>query len=293
MNGERLNWPEIYSIGNECSEKYVNSRDTDSPIEAHDIVAAGISDLAGTYDISRNSFIAHVVFFTVEGMGIVKYPGNKRVLTRGDIMIVPAGCPARYQLYGNNWKTVWFDLANVNSWGWLKNREISVHKAKYLDQIYNVMNAIYNEIHSQELESKTLADHLTSEIVIYLKRELNFEIADYSKHIRTRLEKLFQTVNHQLQLPWNVELLASTAAISPSHLYTLCREHLGINPMKKVNQLRMQRARMLLYQTSAPIADIANTVGYQNQFNFSSAFKKQSGISPSLYRKKIRSSGVL
>jgi transcriptional regulator GlxA family with amidase domain len=62
--------------------------------------------------------------------------------------------------------------------------------------------------------------------------------------------------------------------------------------MKYVSQMRVQRAGLLLYQTNAPIADIANTVGYQNQFNFSSAFKKHSGLSPSKYRTRSRESGV-
>ena len=40
--------------------------------------------------------------------------------------------------------------------------------------------------------------------------------------------------------------------------------------------------------TDIPIADVAASSGYQNQFAFSRAFKKETGMAPREYREKYR-----
>ena len=173
MDYNKSNWPEIYSIGLECVERYVHSREVDSPIEDHDVIAAGISNHQGIYDISRANFIGHVIFFVVGGSGTVTTPDLKRVLTQGDIMLIPAGCPARYQIHGDVWNTVWFDLANTDRWSWLRNTKITIDKASNINAIQSAMEALYYEIHNDELESWLLATHLIEQIMIYLRREIS------------------------------------------------------------------------------------------------------------------------
>lgn len=47
---------------------------------------------------------------------------------------------------------------------------------------------------------------------------------------------------------------------------------------------RMQTARVLLQDTSRSVTEIAATLGYDNPSKFSEAFKKEYGISPTLFR---------
>ncbi len=46
----------------------------------------------------------------------------------------------------------------------------------------------------------------------------------------------------------------------------------------------MQTARVLLQDTSRSVTEIAATLGYDNPSKFSEAFKKEYGISPTLFR---------
>jgi len=55
--------------------------------------------------------------------------------------------------------------------------------------------------------------------------------------------------------------------------------------MKKLRELRMQRAQALLKSTQLNLNDISLAVGYKDVFNFSSAFKRIFGISPSVFRR--------
>ncbi|NQZ70101.1 MAG: helix-turn-helix transcriptional regulator [Lentisphaeria bacterium] len=54
--------------------------------------------------------------------------------------------------------------------------------------------------------------------------------------------------------------------------------------MEYVKQLRLNKAKILLATTSLYVAEVADKVGFSNQFHFSRQFKKMFGVSPSDYQ---------
>ena len=48
----------------------------------------------------------------------------------------------------------------------------------------------------------------------------------------------------------------------------------------------MEKAKQNLLNRSYTVQQIANTVGYGDEFTFSKAFKRYTGLSPKFYRKK-------
>ena len=50
---------------------------------------------------------------------------------------------------------------------------------------------------------------------------------------------------------------------------------------------RLEKAKVLLEEGSAPLAGIAESLGFQDQFAFSHFFKKATGHSPSKYREQV------
>jgi AraC-like DNA-binding protein len=47
----------------------------------------------------------------------------------------------------------------------------------------------------------------------------------------------------------------------------------------------MLKAREMLTETTMPISQISEKVGYQSEFSFSKAFKKNTGLTPGAVRK--------
>jgi iron complex transport system substrate-binding protein len=58
--------------------------------------------------------------------------------------------------------------------------------------------------------------------------------------------------------------------------------------MHYIIQQRMARAATLLSETSSPIKQIGNAVGYEDAYYFSRLFKRITGMTPSDYRQKNR-----
>ena len=53
-----------------------------------------------------------------------------------------------------------------------------------------------------------------------------------------------------------------------------------------MKEYRIRQAAILLRQTQATIAEIANQVGYENQSKFATAFREVLKIAPAEYRKE-------
>lgn len=81
--------------------------------------------------------------------------------------------------------------------------------------------------------------------------------------------------------------LAEKYSISVSYLSELLKEHLQPSFSEYISSKRIQKAKELLADDSLSIEQIAEQTGYNDYFYFTKVFKKNTGISPSKYRKNL------
>ena len=75
--------------------------------------------------------------------------------------------------------------------------------------------------------------------------------------------------------------------IGKTQLCKIFDEYLGEGPIEYYSRLRMVEAKRLLREEKLSVSRISDTLGYSSIHNFSRAFKKATGMSPSEYKKKI------
>jgi AraC family transcriptional regulator len=59
----------------------------------------------------------------------------------------------------------------------------------------------------------------------------------------------------------------------------------GLAPHQYLGDLRLERAKRLLADGRTPIIEIAFEIGYANPSQFSSFFRKRTGLSPTEFRR--------
>jgi AraC-like DNA-binding protein len=84
---------------------------------------------------------------------------------------------------------------------------------------------------------------------------------------------------------WTLEELARTAGTSRSVLAERFQHLVGSSPMQYLTQWRMLLASNLLARSNAPLASIAQDVGYQTDTAFSRAFRREYGAPPAAWRR--------
>ncbi len=84
----------------------------------------------------------------------------------------------------------------------------------------------------------------------------------------------------------NVDLgeLASYTGMSVYYLNQIFKDVTGETAMSFCNNSRITRAKELLRQTDLRVKEIAELLGYYDQYHFCKVFKKSTGISPTQYR---------
>ncbi len=84
---------------------------------------------------------------------------------------------------------------------------------------------------------------------------------------------------------WTLEDLARTSGTSRSVLAERFQQLVGSSPMQYLTQWRMLLATNLLCRSNAPLARIAEDVGYQTDTAFSRAFRREFGMPPATWRR--------
>ena len=84
---------------------------------------------------------------------------------------------------------------------------------------------------------------------------------------------------------WTVDELAREAHTSRSVLAERFQALVGSSPMQYLTQWRMLLAANLLTRSNAPLARIAEDVGYQTDTAFSRAFRREFGSPPATWRR--------
>ncbi|MFD2656910.1 response regulator transcription factor [Gracilibacillus thailandensis] len=83
-----------------------------------------------------------------------------------------------------------------------------------------------------------------------------------------------------------LEEVAETVGLSSYYFSKLFKEHFQFTFVEYVTQTRLTKAKDLLLDERVSLKEIALTVGYKDPNYFSRVFKKETGLSPSEYRKQ-------
>lgn len=83
-----------------------------------------------------------------------------------------------------------------------------------------------------------------------------------------------------LEEPVAPRALAAEAGLSPRQLERLFGEHLGSTPARYYLQLRLDRARALLQQTSLPVVEVGAACGFASASHFARCYRQRYGCTP-------------
>ncbi len=101
-----------------------------------------------------------------------------------------------------------------------------------------------------------------------------------------RFGEVFAFIEARLAGPISLGELAEVAHLQPTYFSNLFSRHMRMPPLRYVSRRRVERAQGLLWQSDAPLKEIARAVGFDDVFYFSRVFRKVAGVSPGRFRRQ-------
>ena len=101
------------------------------------------------------------------------------------------------------------------------------------------------------------------------------------------IEEALRYMQEQIRRKITLEDICMKVNLSGSYFIRMFRRRLGTAPMKYFMELKLNVACNLLENTEMNVSEIAEYLGFSEEFYFSRAFKKYKGVAPSSYRRRI------
>jgi AraC-like DNA-binding protein len=247
-------------------------------LSQYHILHAGVASMPAPFRIVRTNLAGSYFLASLSGEGRVLVDGKWVASRPGHAFLLPPKTMhAFYTPAGKCWEFCWVryqeavgqvPIARANS------PVVARFDGRALE---HSIRGLYHE--ARAFDVAPYQDHWIRIIHNYVQRFAAPVGVD------TRLWRTWEKVALQLDYPWTITDLAKESYLSEKQFQRLCRMELGRSPQQQLMWLRMRRAAELLAEEDRKINSIANAVGYQNPFVFSSTFKRMMGWSPSEYAK--------
>lgn len=258
---------------------------------------AGISYCDGTYRMKRQDSAETVIEYIVEGRGYLNVNGENYAATAGDVYILRKKTTHTYWSDARSpWVKIFFNIRGSLAERILDEYQLGgsgnvVLEADGLEQDFRDMLAGLSDSTLGQTERFDRAAIKFLEIIIKLAniRRTNGAHKDNLMSVEKEMNTLIEYINMNPRRIVSNQELADVIFRSKDYVIKRFFANFGATPYDYQIQQKMFSAKNMLANMNLSVKEIADSLGYDDQHYFSYMFKKRCGMSPTQYRKKIRS----
>ncbi len=133
-------------------------------------------------------------------------------------------------------------------------------------------------------KENALNDALCSAVLAELSAQSRHSIVKETQLKEQLYNDILDYISWHAQSNLRVSEVASYFGYNEKYLTTFFKKHSGITLKQHILQTKMELAKSTLSETTQPVSQIAFSLGFSDAHNFSNAFHKITGLSPSDYR---------
>jgi len=240
----------------------------------------GVCDPAGNFYTKRPRYFE---FFSLshvfEGGGRLWMPPDREQnVEAGQCIIMP---PGEVNRYGGAEKSFYED--SICFIGPIADRMVDcgiiqagVFQFGTSRRLLPIMDIASDPSRDSQIEANLMLQRLMFE----LYRENRAGDGKRSSPIEQLLVELKNNIHHW----WTVSEMAKFCQLGEDQLRRLFLRDIGMHPKQYVDRLRMRTAATMLTEGRRTVKQIAQELGYTDQFHFSRRFKTITGLPPQAYR---------
>ena len=162
---------------------------------------------------------------------------------------------------------------------------------EFAESVDSMMRCIWQLYESDE-HNRPICQQMAVSVLMIAQKLLDRKLHNDNFHKEQKNEDLIRSItsyldNHYTEV-LTLEDISRDVHISKSYLLKLFKRETGLSPMQYVIHQRIGEAQSLLMETTLPIKEIEERLGFGSSCHLAIMFKKYVGISPREYRKHFR-----
>ncbi len=228
----------------------------------------------------------HLIHYVVSGEGTLRLENRTFVLKAGDAFLVRTDTPVYYGADQTDpWEYYWVGFSGESAGLLLAqtgfSAEAPVHSLTEGDRFHQVMLEIYQARGSDYPSAVRMAGYLQAALGLLMGEASPPKGEEtLAAYARQGMEYIHQNYSRGI----TVGEVAQQVGISRSYLYRAFQQALSCPPSDYLSRHRIRRAGQLLRHSALSIGAVATSVGFEDRFYFSRAFRRATGLSPTQYR---------
>ena len=231
------------------------------------------------------------IIYVIKGKGYFKIGQSLTEVLEGSIVIYRPHEEQNYQYYfQDNPEVYWVHFTGIGVDECLENAGLSGEKIINVGLTNNcieLFKRIMNELQVKRPLHEQFSNVLLLELLLQLgRRNLNIS-SGINKHQDKKFQKIIELMHSSYNLQWSVKDFAKECNLSIYRFIHNFKNHTGMSPMEYLTNVRIDKAKELLLDSSLNISEISNVLGYENPLYFSRVFKNKTGMPPSNFRRDI------
>ena len=231
----------------------------------------------------------HIVHFITGGKGCLHIGGRDFELGNGDVFYLPEDEIAYYHASPTDpWKYAWFAFTGTRAAAF-QYQFFSISPEKYI--LHHMDTDMFADIikkSSSLKDTNTASYYYANSILLELFSRLSGQIPAMMPHISQLTERVKFLLDLKYAEKLQIQEIARDVGVHPNYLSQIFHAAYGVSPKQYVMKLKLSKASQMLVSTDLAVADIAASLGFDDQLSFSRYFRKHQGCSPTEYRKRSR-----
>ncbi len=222
------------------------------------------------------------MFVTFAGQGRIELPSGAVELAAGTVVIVEPDIPCSYRCENDDWRFYFIDFRDS---GMARHLELPLGETMItgkMPEIVRLCESLIDGLIVQPAGFRYSAHLRIQEVMLLLAQER------YGGH-GTRypeLDEALHLMHRNIGMTLRIDEIVLGSGLSRTAFFQRFREMTGKSPHRYMLDLKLASAKVSLETTSMSVKEIANALGFYDEFHFSRTFKRHSGVSPLIYRRK-------
>ena len=211
----------------------------------------------------------------------------------GSCMLYAPGFHQWYRGVNAGFRHHWCHFGGESAAAMVERFRIPVNTTLHLGGL-DFVPALISDMRRERLSSDPFASAaralLVGELLVNLSRRCqqpnSILLSPQQREIREKFIALRQRMHNELQHRWSVNEMAAQVHLSESRFATLFTNFFSVSPTEDLIRARIDKARLLLNNTTLAVKQVAVQSGFANLHYFSRLFHRRVGCAPREYQRR-------